>query len=46
MVVVVGEPLEDEHDKGKELDEEGKDEVSRDKLVEVDSVQKVRNVAN
>ena len=46
MVVVVGEPLEDEHDEGKELNEEGEDEGGRDELVEVDGVQKVRNVTS
>ena len=46
MVVVVGEPLEDKHDEGKELNEEGEDEGGRDELVEVDGVQKVRNVTS
>ena len=45
-LVVVWEPLEDEHDKGKELDKEGQDEDSRYDLVELDSVQQVGNVTS
>ena len=44
--MVVGEPLEDKHDEGKELNEEGEDEGGRDELVEVDDVQKVGNVTS
>ena len=45
-MVAVWEPLENQHDKGKELDEEGQDEDGRDELVELESVQQVRNVTS
>ena len=45
-LIAVWEPLEDQHDKGKELDEEGQDEDGRDELVELESVQQVRNVTS
>ena len=45
-LVVVGEPLEDKHDKSKELDKEGQDEDGRDDLVELDGVQQVGNVTS
>ena len=46
LVGGVWEPLEDEQDEGKELDEEVKDEDGRDELVEVDGGQKVGNVTS
>ena len=45
-LIAVWEPLEDQHDKGKELDEEGQDEDGRDELVKLKSVQQVRNVTS
>ena len=45
-MVAVGEPLEDQDDKGKELNEEGQDEDGREELVELESVQQVRNVTS
>ena len=45
-MVAVGEPLEDQDDKGKELDEEGQDEDGREELVELESVQQVRYVTS
>ena len=46
MVGGVWEPLEDNRDEGKELDEEVKDEDGRDEVVEVDGGQKVGNVTS
>ena len=45
-LVVVGKPLKDEHDKGKELEKEGQDEGGREDLVELDSIQQVGNVTH
>ena len=43
-LIAVWEPLEDQHDKGKELDEEDQDEDGRDELVVLESIQQVGNI--